>query len=90
MASHKKSRMFLVVVRTNLDELPILLTDNRRAAMSKARNVTDADADLSADLMGVDAAGRIVSAIITFVNGAPKKLDLVRDWDEEKEAATAA
>ncbi len=86
--NRKKNRMYLVVLRTNLDELPILLTADRKMAVQKAKNTTDEEANEAADIMGVDCAGRIVMAIITFVDGIPKRLDLIKDWEEdEKEAA---
>lgn len=70
---------YLVVCRTNLDELPLLLTPDRRAAFRYAKAVPEADIDKSALLMGVDFAGRVNIAVIHFRNGQPKRLELVAD-----------
>lgn len=74
---------YLVVVRTNLDELPILLTSDRSEAIRKANKVTDRDAERSAEMMGVDSAGRINIAIIAFRNGKPTSIELIKDWENE-------
>lgn len=80
----KPNRMYLVVMRTNLDELPILLTASHQRAFGKARSITEKELDESANVMEVDHAGRITSAVITFLDGVPSRLTLVRDWDDEE------
>ena len=85
----KPVKTYLVVLRTNLDELPICITADRRYARKRASSISDEEASKSAKVMGVDHAGRVVSAIITFTNGEPTKLDLVKDWDDEEEKQAA-
>lgn len=80
----KPSKHFLAVIRTNLDELPIGLFANKRSAMAACRNCTEEQADKLARLMLVDYAGRINTAIITFIDGKPSKLEPMDDWDESR------
>ena len=77
--------MYLVIVRTNLDDLPILLTDDRAKAMAKANRVGVKEIDKATKFMAVDEAGLINTAIITFVNGKPKAIELIKDaWTDTK------
>lgn len=78
-----KRTMYLVVVRTNLDELPILLTGSHKRAYNKAANVTEGEIKNSADEIGIDYAGLIASAVIEFKGGVPQGIDNVRDFGEE-------
>jgi hypothetical protein len=81
---------YLVVVRTNLDELPILLTPDRKTANITAMTVTNEHANHAAKLMQVDYAGRCCSAIISFRNGKPYRIRIMKDWMEVNEQESQA
>lgn len=83
-------RMFLAVLRTNLDELPIGIFATRKEARVACWLMTSSRADKLAKLMRVDYAGRVCNAIIEFVNGVPKKLEIVDDWYEHKRGPAPA
>lgn len=72
---------YLVVCRTNLDELPMLLTPDRKAAHRFAKTATDKDIDAAAKTMEVDNAGRVCMAVIWFRNGLPKRVTIVRNLE---------
>jgi hypothetical protein len=79
---------YLAVLRTNLDELPLLLTDDRKSAERECLTMDKATREKSAKLMGVDLAGVVCSAIITFgANGRPKKLTIVADIEEQEDGS---
>lgn len=68
--------LYNVVVRTNLDELPILITASRPQAKRVIANLDEKQIDEAAALMGVDSAGLVNAAIITYRAGRPIKLSL--------------
>jgi hypothetical protein len=77
-AAHWPSQ-YLVVCRTNLDELPLLVTPDRKLAHRYAKNVPEQDMDAAAEVMGVDRAGRVCIAVIWFRAGRPKRCSIVKD-----------
>ena len=74
---------YLVVLRTNLDELPLGLFGTRVDAMKCVRTVTQDEANKAAAFMGVDCAGRINLALIEFTGTQPTGMEIVADWDDE-------
>ena len=77
----KSGRMFLVVCRTTLDELPLGITPSRSRALTIAVHSKIPMIEKVAKLMGVDNAAPIVNAIITFRNETPVTCDIVAEWD---------
>jgi hypothetical protein len=65
--------MYLAIVATNLDDVPILLTPDLNAARNALTACTLADLDAVCDVLGRDAAGictgLIVRLIVRFANG---------------------
>ena len=80
---------YVTVVRTNLDELPILSTPVHQRAYGKARSVTDKEIDEAAEVMGVDHAGRVCTAVIVFEDERPIRVDIVKDLMFGDEQAVA-
>lgn len=81
--------MYLVLVRTNLDEIPILLTGSHQRAYGKAYSVKQGEIDEAFDLMGVDGAGLISTAVIRFQDGKPKYIRNVKDLSGQEMADAA-
>ena len=77
----KSGRMFLVVCRTTLDELPLGITPSRSRALTIAVHSKIPMIDKAAELMGVDKASPVCNAIITFHDGKPVTCDIVAEWD---------
>ena len=62
----KQKLIYLVVARTNLDDLPLLLTEDLECALQYARTAPVGDVNKCADLCDVDLAGLVNTAIIPF------------------------
>lgn len=88
MVKRKGKAMYSLVVRTNLDELPIGLYGRRSNALRAAVTLTRERIREAAEFMDVDDAGLVVSAIIEYRDGLPVKLDLLELPDTVMEAAT--
>ncbi len=67
---------FLVVVRTNLDELPIRLCKTEVEAEKVILNLGIFEVRKAADLMQVDYAGLVTACVIAFVDGEPMAMFL--------------
>jgi hypothetical protein len=63
--------MYLAIVATTLDDVPILLTPDVDAARDALKTCTLADLDAVCDLLGRDAASVSIGLIIRFANGKP-------------------
>jgi hypothetical protein len=75
--------MFLVVARTNLDEIPLAIVPSRNRAVLAAQAATEEDVrKIGRNVMGVDDAAIVCVAIIQFAAGIPVSCDIVRDWEE--------
>lgn len=86
----RRAVTWLAVVRTNLDELPIMVTTDQALARKTCKAITHDEIDKLAEMIGVDCAGRICAAIISFdKSGKPIEIENVRDFDDDevKEAA---
>lgn len=78
-----EKRMWLVVVRTNLDELPAGLYCNRRSALARAKSITQKQINDLARLMRVDNAGFVCCALIEFKGTKAVNMEIVRDLDDD-------
>ncbi|MHC4867556.1 MAG: hypothetical protein ACYTEX_26090 [Planctomycetota bacterium] len=58
--------MYLAIVSTNLDDVPILLTPHRDAARIALENCTRDDLDAACKVLGRDAAGFCCATILRF------------------------
>ena len=76
--SEQEIGMWLVIVRTTMDDLPIQLCDSYAEAREVADWITQAQCDEATDLMEVDSAGLVCPAIVHFnEDGKPVKLDIL-------------
>ncbi len=78
--------MYLVVVRHALDDLPVLLTADRTAAMAAAETATPNSGDPAADVLGIDVSTPGHVALYTFEDGVLTDASEVKDFDDEAEA----
>lgn len=77
---------YLVVARTNLDEIPIELCPTLEHAYTVATSVTEEEIyRIAGGVMGVDQAGICSIAVIVFLAGKPIHLEKVREWDVQEE-----
>lgn len=73
---------YLVVARTNLDEIPIQLCQTYHDAKAACDTVTEKEIYRIANkIMGVDDAGLCSIAIIVFLGGKPIDLEIVKHGD---------
>ena len=77
-------RSYLVVVRTTMDELPILLTKVHQQAYAKTRTLTLDEVRKAADLMGVDYASLCNVSVVVFKDGIPVDMNIVREIHEDE------
>jgi hypothetical protein len=79
--------MYLAIVATNLDDVPILLTPDLDAARDALQTCTLAEIDAVCDVLGRDTAGICVGLIVRFVNGKlaefVEKVELSRFYVDE-------
>lgn len=68
---------YLVLWRTNLDDVPLLLTPDRRAATAYAKSPPQEDIDRAHEVMGIDHCGDCNTAIVTFRRGRPSRLRIL-------------
>ena len=69
---------FLVVGRTNLDDVPLGLFGTKAEAEAFASGVTGDSIHVSAEsVMGVDRAGLINVGIVEFQNGVPQEIEVL-------------
>jgi hypothetical protein len=74
---------YLVIGRTNLDDVPVRLCETRDEAEGFANIVTGRVVHAIADIqLNVDGAGLINVAIVRFHNGIPDELHKVKDLDD--------
>lgn len=89
MAKVTLDTMYLVVLRTNLDEVPLLLTPDRHAAKIFAKTVSVKDlfkiVERNVRIMKIDAAGWINLTIFRFKGGRFMSMDIVRDVESPSE-----
>lgn len=67
--------MYLVVVRTAWDELPILLTGNRKLAFEKMESVSLSEIETARMVMQADHCELHFAAVITFKDGVAVAMD---------------
>jgi hypothetical protein len=74
--------MFLVIARTNLDDLPLELSLSKSRAEYKANHVTIGDIEEAARVMGVGVAGLINVQIVEFIHNKPASCTFVCELGE--------
>lgn len=65
-------KMYLAIIRTNLDDLPLFLTNSYSKAKLAAFNVTEEQIEHCKSVMLVDASEVVCKAVVTFVDGVPQ------------------
>lgn len=78
---------YMVLWRTNLDDVPLLVTPDRKAARAYARTVTEKDVKKAHSVMGIDICGACSVAILAFRNGVPYRLSIVKQFDVSHDPA---
>ena len=74
--THKPVLRWLVVVSTNLDELPIRLCKTQAAAEKVIANIGTVEIRKVADLMAVNYAELVNASVVTFADDAPISLSV--------------
>lgn len=69
----------LVLWRSTLDDVPLALIPDRRTAKRYAKNVSEHDARVAHDVMGLDFCSPVNVSVVTFRNGRPTKFEVVKD-----------
>lgn len=73
---------YLVIGRCEIDDVPMLLTDDLGEARLRASLITEADViRVAADVMELDTSIVVAIGIVSFFDGSPIDLEMVKEFD---------
>src|SRR5690606_20794901 len=80
----------LVLWRTTLDDVPLLLTTDRRRAFAYAKAPPEQDVAAGHRVMGLDICSAINTTVVSFRNGRPYRMEVVADFTFDPSAFAIA
>jgi hypothetical protein len=78
--SKKESKVYLVVMRYRLDDIPILTTTDPDEAFAAVRKARENAGDYAAEILGLDVADPIGVSILAFKNGKLIASEMVKEF----------
>lgn len=71
---------YLVMMRFGMDDIPLLLTSDKAAAIAYAEQCTPESANATQDVLGTDASESLYVDVYEFTNGKLTNSEQIKDF----------